>query len=121
MYSRTGTSSLSSATSTLTSSDSNWTDFLSYGTFTYDSSTKTITHTSTGGEVETYTYDVSSDGNTLTLTQVVESSVSSYASSVSNILGGLFNTTIDTSTGVTYTYTKSTISEITSAVQSTGN
>ncbi len=122
VYSRTGTSSLGDATSTLVSDDTNWSDFLTYGTFTYDSSAKTITHTSLkDSKTETYTYEISDDGETLTLTQLVESEATSYASSVSNILGGIFNTTINTSTGVSYTYSKSSISEITSLVQSSDN
>ena len=133
-YTRTGAtdfSSASSAISTITSGttggSSAWSNFFTSGTFTYDKTASTVTHTLKNGETESFKYAISADGNTLTLTKETETSVSgtvnSVVSAINSILGS--TTPISTSVGIIYTYKKSSVAEIISSINSaaaaTGN
>lgn len=80
-----------------------WRKFLSAGTYTYDASARTITHTSSG-ENKTYNYAV--NGNTLKLTEQTVNASSSTVNNALDILNSLLGTNATTSVGVEYTYEK---------------
>jgi hypothetical protein len=91
-----------------------WQEFFSYGSFSYSTSDKTITHNMKNGDIETFVYDLSSDGKTLTLTTqkldlADNKTVGTVVSAINSLLGG---TKINTSVGVVYTYTKTELEKL---------
>lgn len=122
-YTRTGSTDLASTASAVTTitsplnSSSDWSSFMTSGGFTYDATAKTVTHNLKNGETETFIYEISADGNELKLTTQTASpiggkSLTSAVGALNSILTFMNSSTINTNTGIVYTYQKSTIAEI---------
>ena len=102
------TDNLSELTSLATSASLDiWKKFLVTGTYTYDLSAGTITHTS-DGESKTYRYVV--NGNSLKLTEVMVEAPGTV-NNVLGILNSLLGTEIGTTAGVEYSYEKMTLAD----------
>ncbi len=106
-YARVGISDIEDL-ATITNIDKNtWKSFLSAGSYTYDATAGTITHSATNGESRTYNYTVMNDGKTLKLVeQKFNLSSSSTVNNALDILNSFLGTSATTSVGVEYTYEK---------------
>ncbi len=129
-FTRTGAEDLSSAAGAIavvtggsTGGAAAWENFFTSGTYTYNTTEKTVTHNLENGETESFSYKISADGNTLTLTKETETAVSGTINSVVSVLNAILGSnTVNTSVGIVYTYQKSSVAEIIAAINnSTGS
>ncbi|MDR3047533.1 MAG: hypothetical protein LBU51_07995 [Bacteroidales bacterium] len=121
-YTRVGAKDLSSTIGDLSNllslqgigSKETWSKYFTYGSFSFNESSKTVTHILQNGETETMYYQITDNGNTLKLT-TQEVSLPA-ANSVTSVINSIFGTNINTNVGVVYTYKKTTVQDIISKV-----